>query len=78
MKLEADPHRADEAVVTPLRKRRLTGELYARDPKIEALIAELAGLPRDALIRQGRDHEARRPRLYPQRMSRLFPPREPP
>lgn len=50
MKPEADPHRADEAVVTPLRKRRLTGELYARDPKIEALIAELAGLPRDALI----------------------------
>lgn len=49
-KLEADAHHAEEAVVTPLRKRRLTGELYARDPKIEALIAELVVLPCDALI----------------------------
>lgn len=42
-------YRADEAIVTPLRKRRLSGELYERDPKTEALIAELAVLPRDAL-----------------------------
>jgi hypothetical protein len=47
---EADAHRAGEAIVVPLRKRRLSGELYERDPKIEALIAELAVLPRDALI----------------------------
>ena len=47
---EADACRAGEATVTPLRKRRLSGELYERDPKIEALIAELAVLPRDALI----------------------------
>ncbi len=36
--------------VAPLRKRRPTGELYRRDPSIEARIAELAGLPRDELI----------------------------
>ncbi|MTW18375.1 DNA-binding response regulator [Rhodoplanes serenus] len=47
---EADAHRAGEAIVAPLRKRRLSGELYRRDPKIEALIAELAVLPRDELI----------------------------
>jgi hypothetical protein len=47
---EADAHRAREEIVVPLRKRRLSGELYERDPKIEALIAELAVLPRDALI----------------------------
>lgn len=47
---EADAHRAGEAIVAPLRKRRLSGELYGRDPKIEALIAELAVLSRDELI----------------------------
>ena len=47
---EADAHRAGEAIVAPLRKRRLSGELYGCDPKIEALIAELAILPRDELI----------------------------
>jgi hypothetical protein len=47
---EADAHHAGEAIVAPLRKRRLSGELYGRDPKIEALIAELAVLPRDELI----------------------------
>jgi len=38
------------AIVTPLRKRRLSGELYERDPTVEALIAELAALPREELI----------------------------
>jgi len=47
---EADAHHAGEAIVAPLRKRRLSGELYGRDPKIETLIAELAVLPRDELI----------------------------
>jgi hypothetical protein len=47
---EADAHRAAEAIVTALRKRRLSGELYERDPKIETLIAELAILSRDELI----------------------------
>lgn len=47
---EADVHRAGETIVAPLRKRRLSGELYGRDPKIEALIAELTALPRDELI----------------------------
>lgn len=35
--------------VAPLRKRRLSGELYERDSTIEALLAELAMLPRDKL-----------------------------
>lgn len=39
-----------KAMVTPLRKRRLTGELYERDPNVEAMIAELAVLPREGLI----------------------------
>ena len=43
-------HSKYEATVAPLRKRRLSGELYERDPKIEALIAELVVLPRDELI----------------------------
>lgn len=46
---ETDQYRAGASIVTPLRKRRLSGELYTRDPKIETLIGELAVLPRDAL-----------------------------
>lgn len=41
---------AAKAAVAPLRKRRLSGELYVRDRKVEALIAELAALPRDELL----------------------------
>lgn len=40
---------ADDAVVAPLRKRSLTGALYERDSKTNALISELAALPRDEL-----------------------------
>jgi hypothetical protein len=47
---EADGHRMGAAIVTPLRKRRLSGELYERDPTVEALITELAALPRGELI----------------------------
>ena len=43
-------HCVGEALVPPLRKRCLNGELYRRDPIIEKLIAELAALPRDELI----------------------------
>lgn len=50
MEQKVDVRRAGDATITPLRKRRLSGELYQRDPKIEALIAALAVLPRDALI----------------------------
>lgn len=39
-----------QAAVAPLRKRRLSGELYERDPKVESLIGELAALPYKALI----------------------------
>ncbi len=46
----ADAHHACEAQVTPLRKRRLTGELYERAPQTESLLVELATLSRDALI----------------------------
>lgn len=42
------PH--TEVTIPPLRKRRLSGELYVRDPKVEALIAHLSVLPRDELI----------------------------
>ncbi|MGK9338551.1 DNA-binding response regulator [Sinorhizobium meliloti] len=45
-----DAYRNGYAVVVPLRKRRLTGEVYERDRKVETLIAELAALPRDELI----------------------------
>lgn len=37
-------------MIAPLRKRRLGGELYKRDAKVELLIAELATLSRDELI----------------------------
>ncbi|MBA3880418.1 MAG: response regulator receiver protein [Sphingobium sp.] len=47
---DAEAQRAGGAIVAPLRKRRLSGELYGRDPKIEALIAELADRPRDELV----------------------------
>jgi hypothetical protein len=50
MKQDAERGAAGEARVTSLRKRRLSGEPYERDPKVEALIAELAILPRDELI----------------------------
>ena len=40
---------AHDAIVAPLRKRSLTGALYERDPKTNALISELAALPRDEL-----------------------------
>ncbi|HHZ8328447.1 TPA: sigma-70 family RNA polymerase sigma factor [Pseudomonas aeruginosa] len=46
----AGPSGAGEMIVQSLRKRRLNGELYQRDPKVESLIAELAALPRDELI----------------------------
>lgn len=46
----AEPSGSGEMIVNSLRKRRLNGELYARDPKVEALIAELGSLPRDELI----------------------------
>lgn len=49
-KPEPDGYCNGNAVVASLRKRRLTGELYERDRKVEALIAELAALPRDELI----------------------------
>ena len=62
---EADAHRAGEAIVTPLRKRRLSGELYERDPKIEALIAELAILPRDELIARAAITKRYDPRYIP-------------
>jgi len=48
--LEADPPRVGNAAVNPLRKRRLNGDLYQRAPQVEALIIELAALPRDELI----------------------------
>jgi hypothetical protein len=45
---------APGAIITPLRKRRLTGELYQRDTRVEGLLGELAMLPHDALIARAR------------------------
>jgi hypothetical protein len=42
-KLRADGRRPDEAVVMPLREQRLSGELYERDPKVEALNRRTGG-----------------------------------
>ncbi|MFV1592834.1 DNA-binding response regulator, partial [Phaeobacter sp. JH20_12] len=36
--------------VRPLTKRRLTGELYTRDAKIEERLGELSAVSRDELI----------------------------
>lgn len=40
---------SENAKITPLRKRRPNGELYARYPKVEALLVELSALSRDDL-----------------------------
>lgn len=37
-------------MVTPLRKRTLDGQLYTRDPKIQAQLVELSSLPVDTLL----------------------------
>ena len=42
--------RVSEVTITPLRKRTLNGDLYTRDPRIEALLVELCALSRDELI----------------------------
>jgi hypothetical protein len=62
---EADAYRAGEAIVTPLRKRRLSGELYERDPKIKALVTELAALSRDELIARAAIMKRSDPRYVP-------------
>src|SRR6185295_5688871 len=61
----ADANRVGEARVTPLRNRRLSGELYERDPAIEALIAELAVLSRDELIARATITKRSDPRYIP-------------
>ncbi|MBM2713491.1 response regulator transcription factor [Mesorhizobium caraganae] len=62
---EADVHRAGEAIVAPLRKRRLSGELYERDPKVEAFIAGLAIVSRDELIARAAITKRSDPRYIP-------------
>jgi len=59
------PEDGDAASITPLRKRRLTGELYMRDSKLEALLAELALLSRDALIERAAISRRTDPRFIP-------------
>lgn len=39
-----------DRLITPLTKRTLSGQLYTRDPRIEALLIELAALPREKLV----------------------------
>jgi hypothetical protein len=38
-KPQFDAEPSSDVVINPLRKRRLSGELYERDPKINALIS---------------------------------------
>lgn len=64
-KTEAKLHRAEEVAVTPLRKRRLSGERYERDAKIEALIVELAILSRAELIARAAITKRSDPRYVP-------------
>lgn len=64
-KLEAGTGHAGDEVVTPLRKRRLSGEFYERDPKVEALIAELAVLPRNELMASAAITKRSDPRYVP-------------
>jgi hypothetical protein len=64
-KQEADARGAGEAIATPLRKRRLSGELYERDPKVKALIAELAALSRDELTARAAIRKRADPRYIP-------------
>jgi hypothetical protein len=49
-KSEEYAHCQHSPIVTPLRKRRLTGELYERDTQVEALIVEMSALPREEMI----------------------------
>ena len=51
--------------ITSLRKRRLTGELYERDPKTEALLVELAALSHDALIERASIARRTHPQFIP-------------
>lgn len=61
---EAGSH-AGEAIVTPLRKRSLSNELYKRDPKIETLIGQLTILSRGELIARAAISKRSDPRYVP-------------
>ncbi len=51
---EKDAPRVGASTFFPLRRRDKNGELYKRDPKIEALTVELSALPRDELFARAR------------------------
>jgi len=52
-------------MATPLRKRTLNGDLYTRDPKVEALLVELSALSRDELIERAAISRRTDPRYIP-------------
>lgn len=52
-------------MIAPLRKRRLTGELYRRDHKVEALLVELSSLSRDDLIARAANSSRSDPSYIP-------------
>ena len=52
-------------VITPLRKRRPTGELYTRPPAIESMLEELASLSRDELLERARASQPSDPAYIP-------------
>lgn len=57
--------RGGDVAITPLHKRRLTGEPYTRDPKVETMLAELTLLPRDELIERASIARRADPRFIP-------------
>lgn len=52
-------------LVTPLRKRQPTGEVYRRTPKVEALVAELLQLPREDMLARAEVTHRADPRFLP-------------
>lgn len=52
-------------VITPLRKRRPTGDLYTRPPAIESMLEELASLSRDELLERARVSQPSDPAYIP-------------
>ena len=59
------PPAKDKARATALRKLRKSGELYERDPKVEAGIVELAALSRDELVTRAAIRDRSDPRHVP-------------
>ena len=64
-------------IIMPLRKKRLSGEFYARDPKVETLLVQLSALSREELIARATITTRSESRLHPKRVPRLLHQGEP-